>query len=258
MSRCQPRRSRGGRSALLRRFRNGHLAFAAAGIGVFIATPSHAGQLQANAFQPYNAANFSTIQAGPFSLFTVPVQQIQPTQLNEGFAEVNKKATGFDILQPSQLNSTANLLSDIEPVVIGPNGVLYLTDGHHTFTALQNSAYGASDPTVYVNVIANFSNLTMSQFWATMLADNLLLPLNDGVPQTVNLNTGAPIPTSLQALTLDPYRSLEYGILKNKNSKLFLNSSNISGATGSAKPGLDKITGLYGDFIWGGCVPERQ
>jgi fibronectin-binding autotransporter adhesin len=222
----------------------------AAGFAVIAVLPARAGQLTAGAFTTYNAANASSVQPGPFALYAVPVDQLQPTQLNEGFTEVGKKTTGFDILQPSQLSSTANLLSDIEPVVIGPGGVLYLTDGHHTFTALENSAYGASNPTVYVNVIANFSNLTQSQFWAAMQSADLLLPLNDGVPQTVNLSTGAPIPTSLQGLTQDPYRGLEYSILKNKNSKLFTTTANIAGVVGSAVPGLDKITGLYGDFIW--------
>jgi tetratricopeptide (TPR) repeat protein len=39
-----------------------------------------------------------------------------------------------------------------------------------------------------------------------MPSQNLLLPLNDGVPQTVNTATGAPLPTSLTGLTSDPYR----------------------------------------------------
>jgi hypothetical protein len=227
---------------------------AAASIGVIIANPAAAGQLPASAFQVYNPANASGIQASPFALYIVPVDSLSPTQMNEGLTEVDKKATGFDILQPSQLETTAGLLTDIEPVVIGPGGKLYLTDGHHTFTALEDSAYGSSDPNVYVNVIANFSNLTTSQFWATMQADDFLLPLNDGVPQIVNTANGSPIPTALTGLTSDPYRGLEYSILKNKNSKLFLASPpappNIAGVTGSAIPGLDKITGLYGDFIW--------
>jgi fibronectin-binding autotransporter adhesin len=209
---------------------------------------AQAGQLPTTAFQTYDPATAASIQPGPFALFTVPVNKLRPTQMNEGFTEVDKKATGFDILTPSQLQP--GLIPDIEPVVIGPGGVLYLTDGHHTFTALLDSAYGSSNPNVYVNVVANYSNLTTSQFWAQMQASNLLLPLNDGVPQIVNTANGSPIPTSLTALTQDPYRGLEYSILKNKNSKLFKNASNISGAAGSAIPGLDKITGTYGDFIW--------
>ena len=84
-----------------------------------------------------------------------------------------------------------------------------------------NSNYGASNPTVYVNVVANYSNLTTDQFWTQMQAGNLVLPLNEGVPQTLDTNTGAPIPTALTGLTDDPYRGLERSILKNKSSVLF-------------------------------------
>jgi fibronectin-binding autotransporter adhesin len=223
------------------------MAGLAAGLAIFAVLPAKAQQFTASAFATYNAANASSIVPGPFALYAVPVDQLQPTQMNEGFTEVGAKTTGFDLLTPSQLQS--NLLGDVEPVVIGPGGVLYLTDGHHTFTALENSSYGASDPTVYVNVIANFSNLTTAQFWAAMEADDLLLPLNDGVPQIVNFNNGSPIPTSLQGLTEDVYRGLEYSILKNKNSKLFTTTSNIGGVVGSSIPGIDKETGLYADFI---------
>ena len=246
----QRRRRRSGGRVVYSFRRAGITGFKAAAIGFsFVAAlPAHAGQLPASAFQVYNPANASSIQAGPFALYTVPVDQLQPTQMNEGFTEVNAKTNGFNLLLPSQLN--ANLLGDIEPVVIGPGGVLYLTDGHHTFTALENSSYGSTDPVVYVNVIANYSNLTTAQFFAQMQASDLLLPLNDGVPQVVNTATGAPIPTSLTGLTQDPYRGLEYSILKNKSSKLFKTTANITGAVGSAIPGLDKVTGLYSDFIW--------
>jgi autotransporter-associated beta strand protein len=206
----------------------------------------HAGQLSASAFQTYDPATAPSIVPGAFALFTVPVGSIRPTQLNEGFSEVGKKTAGFDLLSPAQLQ--ANLLTSIEPVVIGPGGVLYLTDGHHTFTALQNSVDGGNT-TVFVNVIANYSNLTTSQFFQKMQSQNFLLPLNNGVAQTVDPSTGAPIQSSLQGLTNDPYRGLEYSILKNKSSKLFTTAGNITGAVGSAIPGLDKMTGFYSDFL---------
>jgi fibronectin-binding autotransporter adhesin len=207
-------------------------------------------QLTASDFQTYPASvsDDDAIVAGPGALFAVSLDAILPTQMNEGLTEVGKKAAGFDLLT-TQAELTANLLTDIEPVVIGPDGKLYLLDGHHTFTALADSVWGASDPTVYVDVVANYSNLSESQFFATMQANNLLLPLNDGVPETVNDATGAPIPTSLLDLTSDPYRGLEYSILKNKSSKLFTNGNNISGAAGASTPGLDKMTGFYSDFL---------
>ena len=106
-------------------------------------------------------------------------------------------------------------------------------------------------------MIANYSNLTPAQFWAQMQASDLLLPLNNGVPQVVNTATGAPIPTSLTGLTNDPYRGLEYG-LKNKSSKLFKTTGNITGAVGSAIAGLDKVTGLYSDFIWAAAYRDAK
>ncbi|MGD0848637.1 ParB-like protein [Bradyrhizobium sp.] len=212
-----------------------------------VAGSAQAGQASLSSFQTYDPTMASTIVPGTLALFEVPVDSLRSTQLNEGFTEVDKKATGFDLLTPSQLQ--ANLLTDIEPVVIGPGGQLFLTDGHHTFTALQDSIYGPSNPNVFVNVIANYSNLTTAQFFAMMQSQNLLLPLNNGVPVSVNLATGAPFPTSLTGLTEDPYRGLEYSILKNKNSKLFTTTSNITGAKGAATPGLDKMTGFYSDFL---------
>ena len=232
----------GGVSTFLRKLKIGLLTACAIPTGAAMAQ-----QLPASAFQTYSAADASAIQAGPFSLYTGPVDQLQPTQMNEGFTAVDAKTNGLDITQPSQLQ--ASLLGDIEPVVIGPGGTLYLTDGHHTFTALEDSSYGSTDPVVYVNVIANYSGDTTAQFWAQMQSSDLLLPLNNGVPQTVNTATGSPIPTTLQGLTQDAYRGLEYSILKNKDSKLFTTTSNIAGVVGSSIPGVDKETGLYADFI---------
>ncbi|HEX4408439.1 MAG TPA: autotransporter domain-containing protein [Xanthobacteraceae bacterium] len=222
---------------------------AAVGLSCLISAAAQAGQLPISAFQTYIPGSASSIVAGPFALYAVPLNLIQPAQINVGLAEVAKKTTGWDIL-PSNAAVTSALLADIEPVVIGPGGVLYLENGHHTFTSLSKSGFGASDPTVYIDVIANFSNLTTPQFWAAMEADNLVLPLNNGVAEAIDPTTGAPIPTSFSGLTNDPYRSLEFLILKNKSSKLFTTTSNITGAVGSAKPGLDKVGTDYSDFLW--------
>jgi autotransporter-associated beta strand protein len=207
-------------------------------------------QLTASDFQAYptDVTQDDAITAGPNALYAVSLGSILPTQVNEGSSEVGKKTAGFDLLT-DQAELTANLLTDIEPVVIGPDGKLYLLDGHHTFTALAESVWGASNPTVYVDVVANYSGMSETQFFQTLQSNNLLLPLNDGVPQTVNDATGAPIPTSLLDLTNDPYRGLEYSILKNKSSKLFANANNITGAAGASTAGLDKMTGFYSDFL---------
>jgi hypothetical protein len=44
--------------------------------------------------------------------------------MNEGFAEVDAKISGWNLVDPSDLQST--LLTDIEPVVIGPDGKVWV------------------------------------------------------------------------------------------------------------------------------------
>ena len=91
--------------------------------------------------QAYNASEASTIVAGPTAIYATPVDSLVPTQMNEGYTEVDAKAAAFDLFTTSAALE-ADLAGDIEPVVIGPGGTLYLTDGQHTFTALSDFELG--------------------------------------------------------------------------------------------------------------------
>ena len=197
------------------------------------ATDSRADALTASDFQTYSAATAASIQPGLFALYQAPVNSLIPTQLNVGLSEVATKTAGFNLDTPSNL--TADLLTDVEPVVIGPGGVLYQTNGHHTFLALTNSIYGASNPNVFIDIIANFSGLTETEFFAAMESNNFLYPVDNGNLVSINPATGAPLPSSLSGLTNDPYRALEYRVLKNK---------------GAAGAGFDKTSAFFSDFIW--------
>jgi autotransporter-associated beta strand protein len=200
-------------------------------------------------YQLYSTLNYTTLSAGPSAIYQVNVDSLFPTQLNVGFTEVDIKAEGFNLLTSAAAVQAA-LIGDIEPVVIGPNGQLYQTDGHHTFLALTDSAWGATNPLVDVNVIANYSSDTEQQFWTQMAQNNLLYPVNDGVVQTINTSSAAALGNSLTALSPDIYRGLEYSILKNKLSKLFTGTNNLTGVAAPTTPGLDKTATFYSDFIW--------
>jgi fibronectin-binding autotransporter adhesin len=213
-----------------------------AAVALLAAGGAVAQTLPATAFQQYNAANAASIQPGLFSLFSVPVDTLEPTQLNVGDSEVEKKTADWNLLTQSQLQST--LLGDVETVVIGPGGVLYQTNGHHTFLSLEDSKFGASNPNVFVNVVANFSNDTPQQFLADLQKNGLIYPVNNGVVQPVTPVAGPggtvtlpPLPTTLTGLTNDPDRGLEFSVLKNK-------------LPGGAGAGFDKTSGAYSDFIW--------
>ena len=198
-------------------------------------------------FQTYNPSQASTIVPGPLALYTVPVDSL-PDADGRG---VGRGGQEGGRLRPADAGPAAG--QSVHRYRAGGDRPRRPALSDSTATTPSRRCWIPSTarptPTVYVNVIANYSNLTTAQFFAMMQSQNLLLPLNDGAPQAVNPATGAPIPTSLTGLTADPYRGLEYSILKNKSSKLFPTASNITGAIGASTPGLDKMTGAYTDFL---------
>ena len=62
---------------------------------------------------------------------------------------------------------------DMKTVVIGPRGVVYLTDGHHTFSTFREADGGRNHQLkVWVKVSDNFSALGEAAFWARMRSEN--------------------------------------------------------------------------------------
>lgn len=209
---------------------------AAAVLGLLLAGETARAQVPLADFSTYNAATAGSITPGMFSLYAVPVDSLAPTQFNVGSAEVAEKTNAWNLVPASQLQTT--LLESVEPVVIGPGGQLYQINGHHSFTSLQDSIYGATDPTVYVNVVANYSSDTPAQFVAALEAAAQVYPLNNGSVQTLSPTSGnplSPLPSSLSGLTNDPYRGVEFQALKNK---------------GSAGVSFDKTAATFSDFVW--------
>lgn len=108
--------------------------------------------------------------------------------------------------------STKNAFSTtgLKTAVIGPRGVPYLTDGHHTLTSLWEAPNGGG-PKVTVKVVKNehFVDLNNASFWRKMRQKKWVwLKLPDGsaitpaeLPQQLGLSNG---------LKDDPYRALLY------------------------------------------------
>lgn len=63
-------------------------------------------------------------------------------------------------------SETAATIEPMKTVVIGPNGVLYLTDGHHTLTSMQENS--GPDVHVRLRVLGNLSGLSATDFWTAM------------------------------------------------------------------------------------------
>ena len=98
---------------------------------------------------------------------------------------------------------------DMKTVVIGPRGVVYLTDGHHTFSTFREADGGRNHQLkVWVKVSDNFSALGEAAFWTRMRAENKVW-LKNGRNQAITPQQLPPA-IGLAALGDDPYRSLVY------------------------------------------------
>lgn len=138
--------------------------------------------------------------------YTLDARQLHPTQMAIGWREVVFKQKTIDGKSPAEL-VTYRKDKDV-PVVIGPDGVPYMTDGHHTMRALIESK--SADKLAYGHILANWSDLTPAEFWARMEAKKWVY-LKDAAAKPV---TVAQLPADLRHMQLDPYRGLGWGLLK--------------------------------------------
>lgn len=138
--------------------------------------------------------------------YTLEAAELHPTQLCLGWREVVYKKELLEAKTPAELD--AYLKEKDVPVVIGPGGVPYLTDGHHTMRALLESKVAGK--TAYGHIIANWSSLAPAVFWEKMAANNYSYLKNaHGEPQPPTA-----LPASLRGLQLDPYRGLAWAVMK--------------------------------------------
>ncbi len=103
----------------------------------------------------------------------------------------------------------------LKTVVVGWDGNLYLTDGHHTFSSLREIPDGGPKLPVWVKVDANYSTLPdATAFWQRMIEDRRVW-LRDGQNQTITVDQlparlGLATPQESGGMQEDPYRSLVY------------------------------------------------
>lgn len=103
----------------------------------------------------------------------------------------------------------------MKTVVIGYDGNLYLTDGHHSFSALREIFDGGPELDVYVRVSANYSDIaTKEAFWQKMVDQKQAwLVDGDNNPITVDqlpTRLGMANDTEPGGMSEDKYRSLVY------------------------------------------------
>jgi len=104
---------------------------------------------------------------------------------------------------------------NLKTVVVGWDGNLYLTDGHHTFSSLREIFDGGPKLPVWVKVDANYSDLTTAAaFWQRMV-DERRAWLRDGQNQPITVDQlpsrlGLASTDEAGGMQEDRYRSLVY------------------------------------------------
>ncbi len=138
--------------------------------------------------------------------YTIDARRLHPTQFSLGWREVVAKREKIDAKDAAAL--AAYLKDKDVPVVIGPGGVPFMTDGHHTIRALLESKH--ADKTVYGHVFANWSALAPEEFWSRMRAGNYTY-LKDATGRDA-----APeqLPPTLLEMQRDPWRGMAWALME--------------------------------------------
>lgn len=139
------------------------------------------------------------------SAYSIDARKLHPTQFSLGLREVAAKTAVIDAKDAAALETY--LKKKDVPVVIGPGGVPYLTDGHHTLRALIESRQ--ADKTAFGHVLANWSDLSEEAFWVRMEEHRYTyLRDNAGRPAKAAL-----LPETLLKMQHDPWRGLAWAVM---------------------------------------------
>ncbi|MDR9829143.1 ParB/Srx family N-terminal domain-containing protein [Vibrio sp. FNV 38] len=116
-------------------------------------------------------------------------------------------------------NSVERIMSWVNPVIVGPDGSLYLTDGHHTFSRFHDMVDGGKNTQVLVRVEGNFAydaddnRINMDEFWQKMQETKNVYLFDNGnaiEPSDLPKDLGAVNESNPHGLINDDYRGLVY------------------------------------------------
>ncbi|ESQ82282.1 hypothetical protein AEAC466_18215 [Asticcacaulis sp. AC466] len=127
-----------------------------------------------------------------------PIRDLRPTQMTVGMREVAAKRERWQSERDGK--GEVFLGRHMIPVVLGPKQRAYIIDHHHLTRALHDE--GVED--VLVSVVSDLSHLTKDAFWVVLDNRNWMHPFDESGQRRKYED----IPTSVQDLVDDPYRSL--------------------------------------------------
>jgi hypothetical protein len=149
---------------------------------------------------------------------------LHPAQECAGYAAVKRKLVkNYDTKEKAQKTMNNSVL----PFVLGPNGVPYLIDAHHTTSALHAS--GFHNVQVTLKKVCDWSDMDHRSFYSNMMDANFMMPLMAKVSQSSGANelpvripldrVAEVIPSTISELKDDPWRSLGALVRKVKDTR---------------------------------------
>ncbi|WP_394154820.1 ParB/Srx family N-terminal domain-containing protein [Vibrio maritimus] len=130
-----------------------------------------------------------------------------------------KEPRESDGLISEDQNGDERIMDWINTVIVGPDGALYLTDGHHTFSRFHDMTDGGKATRVLVRVEDNYvfdadnNRLTMDAFWQKMQETKNVYLFNNGDainPSELPKDLGEASAANPRGLINDDYRALVY------------------------------------------------
>lgn len=150
-------------------------------------------------------AHAETYQVG--QEVSVPLLELLPTQFSIGRREVEERARTLR-LRTWFWSMERELGSKRKRAVVGPEGKLYLIDGHH----LAAAALLAGVEKFPVEIVADFSSLGQDAFWEELKQRNWVYFKDENG----RLRDPSELPKRLADLQDDPYRSLAWMVQNHK------------------------------------------
>ena len=156
-----------------------------------------------------------------------PIKELRPTQITVGLREVAEKRKGWR--EKHGRKAGEFLAGHMIPVVLGPKEQPYVTDHHHLALALRDE--GVIE--VATSVILDLSRLEPDAFWVVLDNHGLMHPFDERGRRKQYRD----IPTSIDDLVDDPYRSLAGGLRR--------------------AGGYAKDTTSFSEFLWADFLRRR-
>ena len=156
---------------------------------------------------------------------------LHPAQAAVGFAAVKRKHDKA-YKTPEKAQRRMDEPGSFLPFVLGPHGVPYLVDSHHTISALEASGHHSSVQ-VHLKKICDWSYLTPNDFYVAMKKENFMngtdrissrdstigqsMKKDDMNKLPIQVDVAKAIPETVAGLKDDPWRSLAALVRKVKD-----------------------------------------